>query len=157
MGDDVLAVDGRGNALVEFSFGVEGDLDSLDLPLPLSLVVLWRDGRCLMVFDRWKQAWELPGGVREGDESARQAAAWELAEETGVAGVELEYVGVARFRLARDGREEYGAVFQATVDREVEFVANDEIERVSWWDPSTELPGVDGPDAAVVRLVAGRP
>jgi 8-oxo-dGTP pyrophosphatase MutT (NUDIX family) len=153
MDHEPLAVDGRGNALLAFSFGDEGELAGLELPCPLALVVVWMDGRCLLVFDRWKQAWELPGGMVEDGESAREGGARELAEETGISGVELEYVGVARFRLARDGREEYGAVYRAAVDREVEFVPNDEIERVVWWDPATELAGVDGPDATVVRMV----
>lgn len=153
MDDEVLAVDARGNALLEFRYGDENELAELDLPSPLALVVVWRAGLCLMVFDRWKQTWELPGGMREEGESARVAAGRELAEETGLDGVVLGYVGVARFRLARDGREEYGAVYQTTVESDLQFVPNDEIERVVWWDPATELPGVDGPDAAVVQLV----
>ncbi|MGW7693821.1 NUDIX domain-containing protein [Streptomyces asiaticus] len=36
-----------------------------------------------MVFDRFRQSWELPGGRIEAGESPRQAAARELLEETG--------------------------------------------------------------------------
>ena len=57
-------VDERWNALQSFEVLPEDELVRLDpsIPLPLSLVVLWCAGRCLMVFDRWKQQWELPGG-----------------------------------------------------------------------------------------------
>ena len=175
-----LAVDERGNALLAFDFGDETDLESLELPCPLSLVLVWSAGHCLMVFDRWKHAWELPGGCREDDETPRAAAVRELVEETGQTPAALEYVGVARFGLS-DGPEEYGAVYQAVIDRvrvdragadpaggdraegdrpEVdqveEFEGSDEIERVVWWDPGTGLAGVDGTDAAIVRLVLRR-
>ena len=112
---DVLAQDSRGNALLSFRSGAESDLDELDLPCPLALVIAWHEGRCLLVFDRWKQAWELPGGGREAAEDTRAAARRELLEETGVVAGALEYLGVARFRLASDGREEYGAVYSTQV------------------------------------------
>ena len=140
--------------MLGFEFGVE--LDALQLPCPLSLVIVWHEGRCLLVFDRWKRAWELPGGVREVGESAEAAALRELAEETGIEATGLEYVGVARFRLASDGREEYGAVYTTEVGVPPVFEANDEIARVRWWDPAVELAGADRPDTTIVQLVRAR-
>ena len=104
----MLAQDSRGNALLSFRSGAESDLDELDLPCPLALVIAWHEGRCLLVFDRWKQAWELPGGGRAAADDARAAARRELLEETGVVAGVLEYVGVARFRQVGERRERIG-------------------------------------------------
>ena len=149
-----LAADNAGNTLVDFERGDEGDLNALDpaIPLPLALVALWHGQRCLTVFDRWKQAWELPGGVRENNESPRDAAWRELYEETGQRPDELHYVGVATVRFGDDGRLEYGALFTARITKPVIFVPNDEIETVCWWNTNDELPGMAGIDAYLARL-----
>lgn len=151
-----LAVDSAGNALVNFECGDETRLDALDplIPLPLSLVTLWHGHRCLTVFDRWKQMWELPGGSREDDESPRDAAWRELREETGQRPDELRYVGVGTIRFSSDSRLEYAALFTARIANPLPFEANDEIERVCWWNPSDDLPGMAEIDAYLARLCA---
>jgi 8-oxo-dGTP diphosphatase len=105
-----------------------------------------------MVFDRWKQAWELPGGSLEEGETPQAAALRELAEETGESSAAVSYLGVARFRLASDGREEYGAIYEAHIEMPTKFEPNDEIEQITWWDPAIPLQGADGPDAAIVQM-----
>lgn len=48
---------------------------------------VWRDGKVLLVErgkEPWKGKWSLPGGGLEFGETVREAAARELAEETGV-------------------------------------------------------------------------
>ncbi|MFI7316991.1 NUDIX domain-containing protein [Streptomyces venezuelae] len=77
-----LVVDDRGNALACFSRGTES-VASGDAPMPLALMALWHNGKVLMVFDRFRQSWELPGGMIEPGETPRQAAVRELMEETG--------------------------------------------------------------------------
>ncbi|WP_424893611.1 NUDIX domain-containing protein [Streptomyces sp. SAI-218] len=64
--------DGRGNSLISLTRGREA-APPQDAPLPAALVALWRAGRVLMVFDRYRRTWELPGGSIEEGESPRQA------------------------------------------------------------------------------------
>jgi 8-oxo-dGTP diphosphatase len=151
---EYLAVDGAGNALVSFERGDESGLNALDpaIPLPLALVALWQGHRCLTVFDRWKQAWELPGGVREDNESPRDAAWRELHEETGQRPGELQYVGVATIRFGDDGRLEYAALFTARIVDPLPFAPNSEIEKTYWWDVTDDLRGMAEIDTYLARL-----
>jgi len=81
----------RGVAALE-SLGVTKsvpDLKALDRSLPrkrMAAGVLFFDevGRVLLVDPVYKQQWDIPGGVVELDESPRQAAAREVAEELGL-------------------------------------------------------------------------
>ncbi|CAO5185508.1 hypothetical protein FAIPA1_50097 [Frankia sp. AiPs1] len=78
-----LAADDNGNLLVAFHQAGE-DAEPRDAALPASLVALWTDdGRLLLVFDRRRQRWELPGGMIDAGETPRQAAIRELREESG--------------------------------------------------------------------------
>ncbi|MEU9924036.1 NUDIX hydrolase [Streptomyces griseoluteus] len=140
-GDRPLAVDNRGNALVSFVRGAEG-MPPGDAPLPAAVVALWRDGRVLMVFDRYRQTWELPGGRIEQGESPRQAAGRELLEESGQEpDGPLRLVGYARFVLAPDRRAEYLAVFAGHCSEVRGFRPNEETTAIAWWDLLDVLPG----------------
>lgn len=58
---------------------------------------VWRDGKVLLVErgkDPWKGKWSLPGGGLEFGETVREAAARELAEETGIAADLVKLVDV---------------------------------------------------------------
>lgn len=114
-------------------------------------MLLWWEGRCLLVFDRWKQEWELPGGVIDDGETPRQAAARELWEETGQEPDGLEFAGEVTFRLQPDGRLERAAVFEAHINAPGTFEPNDEIKKVCWWQPDSEVPEMEGLDTALVR------
>ncbi|MFJ6903294.1 NUDIX hydrolase [Streptomyces griseoluteus] len=151
--DQPLAVDDRGNALVSFARGVEG-MPPGDAPLPAAGVALWRDGRVLMVFDRHRQCWELPGGRIERGELPRQAAERELLEESGQEpDAPLRLVGHARFVLAPDRRAEYLAVFAGHCSQVRDFRPNDKTTAIAWWDLLEALPGHVQPlDACLAAL-----
>ncbi|WP_241671995.1 NUDIX domain-containing protein [Streptomyces sp. IB2014 016-6] len=158
-GNPPLATDDRGNTLLSFTRGDE-DAPPGDAPLPAALVALWRDGRVLMVFDRHRRSWELPGGCTEQGESPRQAAVRELSEESGQAPDEpLRFIGYAKFVLAPDQRVEYLAVFTGRCAVARDFRANEETTAIAWWDLLEGLPGdvqpLDARLAALTRELGG--
>lgn len=121
--------------------------------MPLALVVLRHGDRVLMVHDRHRGAWELPGGMIEPGETPRRAAVRELLEESGQRpDGPVTFGGYACFLLAPDQRREYGAVFTARTTAPRVFRANDETTAIHWWDGREPLPGgVQALDAYLAR------
>lgn len=74
-----LAVAADGERLLRFEFCSEAGVEEADpAPLTASLVIVQRDDAVLLVYDRWKQSWELPGGGREAGSrrAGRRSASW---------------------------------------------------------------------------------
>jgi 8-oxo-dGTP diphosphatase len=155
---DLPLNDQSGNALVSFDSAAEAGTGNLDaaVPMPASLIVVVCAGRVLMVLDAWRGQWELPGGMREGDETAVQAAARELAEETGIAAADLEPAAVAEFVLTAPARREYAAIFLLVLPAVPHLAGDDEILDFRWWDPRSPVPEDMSPlDAEIGRRVTG--
>jgi 8-oxo-dGTP diphosphatase len=140
---DLVAVgsvrDDDGNVLVDVRFVAESDLGVLErrLPVPASLIVVRFGDLVLMLFDGWRRQWELPGGMREPGETARQAAVRELAEETGIGPVDLDFVAVVEWDLRRPSRREYAAIYRTDLQVAPVLVVNDEALAFLWWDPQS--------------------
>ena len=122
--------------------------------MPLSLIVAVCGGRVLMVLDAVRGQWELPGGMRERDETAWQAAVRELAEETGIVTADLEPAAVAGFSLTSPARREYAAVYRLVLRAMPLLAADDEVLDFRWWDPRSPLAEDMSPlDAEIARRV----
>ena len=146
------------NLLVDFWRCAESELAELDpaIPMPLSLLVAEHNGKVLLVHNAWRREWELPGGLIEDGESAREAAAREFLEETGTPPDEIEFVGVGTVQLGHERRIEYAAVYRTTLLRLAEFTPNAEIDGLEWWDPTSELPGLSAIDAHLAQVAVDR-
>jgi len=139
-----------GNALVGFQFQ---DRLAADVPpTPVSLVVVIFRREVLLVFDRWREQWELPGGMREAGENALQAAARELGEETGIRTADLDLVAVAEFDVRRPDRREYAAIYRAALSEPPTLIVNDEVSDFLWWNPLSAVPDMASPlDTEIAR------
>lgn len=149
-----------GNQLVSIQFAAESELGVLVDPAatPLSLIVVICASEVLMVLDRRRGQWELPGGMREQGESARQAAARELAEETGITAGELGFAALAGFALAQPPRREFAAVYRTILAAAPQLLINEEVADFRWWDPRSPLLSDMSPlDAEIAIRVASRP
>ncbi|WP_260334621.1 NUDIX domain-containing protein [Streptomyces beigongshangae] len=120
----------------------------------MALTALWHGGAVVMVHDRFREQWELPGGLVEPGESPRRAAVRELAEESGqVPDGPLRFVGHAGFLLGPERRAEYGALFTGCASWRRAAGGDDEITAVRWWDLTASLPGrVSAIDVYLARL-----
>lgn len=149
-----------GSALLTFERIVEEDLGTLDpaVPVTASLVVLWLQDRCLLVFNRFRKAWELPGGMIDPGETARQAAFRELLEESGQRPGELEFVAAAKAQVAPDDRLEYLAIYEGSITVAAPFSANEEMSDLMWWRPdevNADLLPIDAALAVMTAACAG--
>jgi 8-oxo-dGTP diphosphatase len=133
-----------------FRRAVERGADS-GAPYGAHTVVYRRSGELLLVRHEAVGKWVLPGGEVGPDESFREAAERELAEE---AGVEVDYDGLAMLMTAEircDGHETWGVVpVYAAEARSHDPAVTDpdgEIVDADWFD---DLPA-DARDREILR------
>ncbi|ADJ44671.1 MutT/NUDIX family protein [Amycolatopsis mediterranei S699] len=143
--------DRAGNVLLAVRPLAERELPSL----PAALVVAVHAGAVLMMLDRRRRQWELPGGVREPGETCREAAVRELAEETGIHGVALTFAAVAEFALAEPARRESLAVYRTELATAPRLTLSDEGLGFRWWPPGDPVDADMSPlDAELAARVA---
>ncbi|NJP68530.1 NUDIX domain-containing protein [Streptomyces sp. ventii] len=113
---------------------VPEDSPPSDHELTYAIVAAHHDGRLLLVRERTRGCWELPGGGIDPGETAREAAARELWEEADqwVEPSALRFEGFARTALP-DHLTRYGALFSAEITDPAPFTPNEEISGISWW------------------------
>lgn len=155
--------DSKGNQLLALDFVEESVVNAAhpEPALPLSLAVLTHQGKVLMIFNRWRQEWELPGGMIDAGETPRQAAFREVLEETGVTVESLSFEARALFSLKRPDRLEYAAVYSTRLEALPELRTNEEASAFLWWTPTGAGERDTGEnmsalDAAIALRIAGQ-
>lgn len=114
----MLTFSERGDRLVRLE-RVDQDADAERFGrITLALVMLGVPGGLVLVRNRRRDCWELPGGLRDAGESPARCASRELWEETGIGPVAVRLVAVMTLDLQPSPRnpfrrEECGAVFRA--------------------------------------------
>ncbi len=110
-----------------------------------SLVIIKNDKGFLLVWDKWKQSWELPGGSREGNESPLMCAVREVYEETNQDIVLIKLNGIMKF-IFPDEKVSYGCLYSAKISSLREFNENSEIGKIILWDKDEEIGLIDDID-----------
>jgi len=140
-----IITDEKGNVFVDFQRMTEKEFERSDLDAPLthSLVVVKCQDKFLMMFNKWRKSWELPGGVIEPGESPKDCALRELFEETNQKINHIEFIGLMKFHLQPSfhgpERTEYGALFYAELSELASFAENDEAAEITLWDGTSDI------------------
>lgn len=113
--------------------------DDARIPLTFTLVVARHQEQYLLIFDRERDQWEIPGGGIERGETPYDCACRELFEESTQIAEQLSFSGLFKLRMQPDGRTEYGALYSTVLSEIRPFVPNEEAERMTLWKPDEHL------------------
>lgn len=107
----------------------------------------------VLVRNKYKSHWELPGGFIDASETAESAALREMKEETGYLASETKLIGVMDFFSSDRNQNEFGAVFVSDYDESHEFELNNEIDDLKIWDGEFEFEGeLNELDAVILKI-----
>jgi len=125
------------------------EADHANIALPSFAVVIARaPAGIVLVFNRYREVWELPGGLIDAGETAHTAAARELAEEAGCVATELEWLGLV---AVNDGSTHHGAVYRGAVDSVPARFESDEIGGIAYWQPGSHPQPLGETDRALLQ------
>lgn len=121
--------------------------------VPRFAVVIGRAaGGVVLVFNRFRQVWELPGGLIDPGDTPRTCAIRELREEAGCEAGSLEWLGLVE---VSDGRHHLGAVFECRVAGVPEAFESDETSAITLWTAREPPTPMGDSDAALLARFGG--
>ena len=127
--------------------------------LRFAVVLALAPGGIVLVFNRYRKVWELPGGLVDPGDTPRTCAMRELREEAGCEGGAMTWLGVVE---VHDGESHLGAVYSCHLDADPGEFASDETTGVFLWTPLGSPKPLGESDAALLsrfgtRLAESRP
>ncbi|WP_179107201.1 NUDIX domain-containing protein [Sediminibacillus massiliensis] len=148
-----ILISKKGDVFLDFLKMDEKNInDSIsDAPLTHSLVVVKYKDDYLLLFNKWRQNWELAGGMIDEGESPRECAIRELCEETNQIVSQLNFKGLMKFRLKPDDRFEYGALYSGEIKDLRPFQENEEAEQILFWDKKSDIGYIDEIDEKLLE------
>lgn len=108
------------------------------LPFTFSLVMARSEAGYLLVRNKARGVWELPGGFINTGESPRVCAAQELEEESGQNVVRLRWCAALELVGPATGTS-YGALYCGDIATSAPFTSNAETDSIGFW-PESGLP-----------------
>jgi 8-oxo-dGTP diphosphatase len=105
----------------------------------------------VLVFNRYRAVWELPGGLIDPGESPREAARRELLEEAGCTAGNLTWLGLVE---VHDGRTHFGAVYRGDVAAVPAEFQSEEIAGIAYWQLRDHPRPLGHTDDALLRRLA---
>jgi 8-oxo-dGTP diphosphatase len=123
----------------------------LDQPLTHALVVAKYEDKYLLLYNRWRKEWEVPGGMIDEGESCRECAVRELQEETSQRPGSIAFNGLMKFNL-HNGKTEYGALYSVRLNQIEEFTENNEAAQIAFWDGIEEFKNINAIDRKLLEF-----
>jgi len=153
-----IVTDKKGNQLLEMIQGEEDEVLANEACRPLtgSLVVVKGPEGFMLLKNRFRNAWEIAGGMIEPGETPRQCAARECLEESGYAITDLRFVGLMKCFLvagyfSKESRIEYTALYCADVQDIQAFEENEEMTGLRWYNPGEPIEDASEIDIHLLR------
>jgi 8-oxo-dGTP pyrophosphatase MutT (NUDIX family) len=116
-----------------------------------SIVLARHSEGVVLVRNRHRSIWELPGGYIDVGERPSDCALRELFEESGLNGSEIELLGILEIeQLARHGGLLRCALYQCKVEG-VPSPDGVETSAVAFWQPVTRIAPISAIDEALLR------
>ena len=140
----------RGETLVSIH-RVSEAMAASDGSVTVGLMIARHERGTVLVHNRRRHVWELPGGLRETGESAREGAARELLEETGYVAVNIEWLGLLGIECRSKKPEHYRcALFRCRVEGDAMPLDHGEVREIAYWTPDEPLEDISAIDAALL-------
>ncbi len=128
------------------------EAQSTRFAVPTFAVVIARSaGGAVLVFNRFRKVWELPGGFIDPGESPGEAARRELFEEAECRGQAFHWLGLVEIS---DGATHFGAVYRCEVDDVPAAVQNEEVAGIAYWRRGARLAPLGATDSALLDRFA---
>ena len=123
------------------------------LPAPVfAIIMAHTDHGVVLVLNRVRQVWELPGGFIDSGESPRQAAIRELAEEAGCVARDARWLGMVE---VNDGQTRFGALLYCEVNQVPAQFSSSETVAIDFWRDHRGPGPVGESDEWLLRKFAG--
>ena len=134
-----IVSDAKGNQLLAFITGSEAEViaNKAHRPLTSALLIVKGPRGFMLLKNKYRNEWELPGGMIDLGETPREAVIRECAEESGYKIPDVRFLGMLRFFLKPswhlpEERVEYTALYAADITSERAFCETEEMLDLCW-------------------------